>query len=127
MDDTPRRKRRRGHQQITMLPSEGVPNPDGAEAVLRWLMPRVEKEEEAASPPAAAEPETPLFVPEASSARYVTLERAAQLTGYTKQAMQTKISRGVWIQGRVWVRAPDNRVLIDMDGYNRWASGSEQR
>ena len=56
------------------------------------------------------------------STRFVTLEKAEAETGYTVQAMQTKISRGVWIEGRQWVRAPDNRILIDLEGYEKWAA-----
>lgn len=58
------------------------------------------------------------------SARYVLLTLATQLTGYTVKAMQRKIERGDWIEGKVWVRAPDGRVLIDMVGYHKWVEGS---
>lgn len=53
-------------------------------------------------------------------ARFVTIALAEALTGYTKYAIQTKIDRGVWIEGREWRRAPDGRVLIDMKGYEKW-------
>lgn len=53
--------------------------------------------------------------------RHVTIQRAAELTGYTVRAIETKIERGVWAYGKVWIRAPDNRVLIDMQGYEEWA------
>jgi hypothetical protein len=56
-------------------------------------------------------------------ARYVTIVLAAGLTGYTVQAIETKIARGIWVEGREWKRAPDGRVLIDMRGYERWAEG----
>lgn len=56
------------------------------------------------------------------SSRYVTIQRAADLTGYTVRAIQTKIDRGVWLCGRVWVHAPDGRILIDMQGYEEWAT-----
>lgn len=53
--------------------------------------------------------------------RYVTIEHFSKLSGYTPDAIRTKIKRGVWVPGNEYVRAPDNRVLIDMEGYNRWA------
>jgi hypothetical protein len=53
-------------------------------------------------------------------ARYVLLCLAHQLTGYTIKAMQRKIERGDWVEGQVWRRAPDGRILIDMEGYRRW-------
>ena len=53
-------------------------------------------------------------------ARYVLLPLAAAVTGYTSKAMQRKIERGDWQEGKVWKRAPDGRVLIDLLGYQRW-------
>ena len=55
-----------------------------------------------------------------SCARYVLLSLANQITGYTVKAMQRKIERGDWIEGKVWIRAPDGHVLIDMEGYRKW-------
>jgi len=55
-----------------------------------------------------------------ASARFVTISLAHALTGYTVNAIETKINRGVWVEGREWRRAPDGRVLIDMRGYERW-------
>jgi len=55
--------------------------------------------------------------------RYVLLPLATQITGYTVKAMERKIERGDWIEGKVWKRAPDGRVLIDMEGYARWVEG----
>ena len=57
--------------------------------------------------------------------RYVTIGLAASLTGYSKDAIRTKIRGGVWPERQVWLKAPDNRLLIDMEGYERWVeSGS---
>jgi len=54
------------------------------------------------------------------SAPYVTIEKAAEITGYTKRAIEAKIERGVWLEGDVWVHAPDGRRLISLRGYERW-------
>jgi len=53
-------------------------------------------------------------------ARYVLLPLANAITGYTVKAMERKIERGDWAEGKVWRRAPDGRILIDMQGYQRW-------
>jgi hypothetical protein len=58
-------------------------------------------------------------------ARYVLLSLAEQITGYTVKAMQRKIERGDWVECKVWVRAPDRRVLIDMVGYHKWVEGPQ--
>jgi hypothetical protein len=54
------------------------------------------------------------------SSRYVLLAAAHLLTGYTVKAMQRKIERGDWQEGKIWRRAPDGRIVIDMVGYQKW-------
>lgn len=58
------------------------------------------------------------------SIRHVTIEKFAQLTGYTPDAVRSKIKRGDWLEGKVWIKAPDGRILIDMEGYEAWAIGA---
>jgi len=58
-----------------------------------------------------------------STARYVLLPLANLLTGYSVKAMERKIERGDWQEGKVWRRAPDGRILIDVLGYQRWVEG----
>jgi hypothetical protein len=57
------------------------------------------------------------------TSRYVLLSVATHLTGYTIKAMERKIERGDWTEGKVWRRAPDGRILIDILGYQRWVEG----
>jgi hypothetical protein len=64
--------------------------------------------------------EAPIVV---STARYVLLPLANLLTGYSVKAMERKIERGDWQEGKVWRRAPDGRILIDVLGYQRWVEG----
>jgi hypothetical protein len=54
-------------------------------------------------------------------ARYVLLPLAEIITGYSVKAMERKIERADWIEGREWIRAPDNRVMLDVLGYEKWA------
>ena len=53
-------------------------------------------------------------------ARYVLLPVANAITGYSVKAMERKIERGDWPEGKLWTRAPDGHILIDMMGYQRW-------
>ena len=53
-------------------------------------------------------------------ARYVLLPLANALTGYTVKAMERKIERGDWEEGKVWRRAPDGHIMIDIAGYHQW-------
>ena len=63
------------------------------------------------------EADTPVVV---APARYVLLPVANAITGYSVKAMERKIERGDWPEGKLWKRAPDGRILIDMMGYQRW-------
>ncbi len=65
--------------------------------------------------------ESPVTV---TPARYVLLHLANVLTGYSVEAMQNEIACGVWQQDKVWKRAPDRRILIDMVGFHKWVEGT---
>jgi hypothetical protein len=54
------------------------------------------------------------------SAPYVVIEKAAEITGYTRRAIEAKIERGIWLEGQVWFRAPDGRRLISIRGFEQW-------
>ena len=53
-------------------------------------------------------------------ARYVLLTLANAVTGYSVKAMERKIERGDWQEDKVWKRAPDGRICIDLVGYEKW-------
>ena len=55
--------------------------------------------------------------------RYNTIKKFASRTGYSEAAIRSKISRGDWPKNDVWIRTPDNGLLIDSDGFERWALG----
>ena len=56
------------------------------------------------------------------SGRFPTIRRFATLTGYSEAAIRSKIQRGDWPQGHVWVRTPDQRLLIDVVGFEAWVT-----
>lgn len=57
-------------------------------------------------------------------ARYVTIELASTLTGFSPAAIRAKIAKGVWLEDRQYVRI-EGRVLIDMKGYEQWAESDK--
>lgn len=56
--------------------------------------------------------------------RFVTVSKFSAETGYSEDAVRSKIARGDWLEGAVWIKAPDGRVLLDTEGYERWACGA---
>jgi hypothetical protein len=56
--------------------------------------------------------------------RYVTIGRFEQLTGYTEDAVRSKIKRGEWLEDVVYKKAPDGRILMDLEGYESWVEST---
>ncbi|KWK50540.1 excisionase [Burkholderia stagnalis] len=52
--------------------------------------------------------------------RYLTIKKFSAETGYTEKAIRNKIHDGTWAEGEVWVKAADGRILIDVQGYEKW-------
>ncbi|MFK3944156.1 excisionase [Pseudomonas monteilii] len=52
--------------------------------------------------------------------RYMTVRKFAGESGYTEDAIRSKIRDGVWRLGEIWIKAPDGRTLIDLEGYEQW-------
>ena len=57
---------------------------------------------------------------------YKTIRQFSSESGYTEEAIRTKISRGVFRENEVWVRSPDNRILISIEGFNLWARKEQE-
>jgi len=56
---------------------------------------------------------------------HVTIGKFSEHSGYTEDAINTKIKRGVWLEDSVWIKAPDGRRLISIEGYESWVQGQE--
>ena len=56
------------------------------------------------------------------SINFMTISRFCNEAGYSEEAVRSKIKRGQWQQGREYVKAPDNRILISIKGYEEWVS-----
>jgi hypothetical protein len=61
----------------------------------------------------------------ATAISYVTIGKLSELTGYTQQAIRTKIARGVWLEGQLWRKAPDGRILFCIERYKEWVESAE--
>lgn len=51
--------------------------------------------------------------------RWLLINRAAELTGYSEDAIRHKVKNGTWAQGRIWRKAPDGRITINMTEYDK--------
>jgi hypothetical protein len=50
----------------------------------------------------------------------VTIKRAVELLGLTKRAIEGKIYRGQWVDGRQFHRDPGGQIWIDLRGVQNW-------
>jgi hypothetical protein len=55
--------------------------------------------------------------------KWVTVKKAAELSGYTPKAIERKRAEGVWLEGIIWIKAPDGRILVSPDAIDEWAEG----
>ena len=55
--------------------------------------------------------------------KFTTINKASELIGYSQNAIRCKIKQGVWLKNIHWVKAPDGRVLLNLDKIERWILG----
>lgn len=56
---------------------------------------------------------------------YVTIKKAAEVTGLTEKAIRKRIEVGKWLEGREYRRAPgERRIFINLQGVSLWLEGS---
>lgn len=65
----------------------------------------------------------PQEVVQVATARFVTIGLASVITGLTKRAIEGKVFRGEWADGKQYRKALDGRIYIDMAGFSSWVQG----
>jgi hypothetical protein len=55
--------------------------------------------------------------------KWVTIKKAAEILGYSEKAIEAKRATGVWLEGLIWRKAPDGRIMISPDGVDAWVEG----
>lgn len=61
-----------------------------------------------------------------STTRFVRIRKFVEMSGYTEQAVRSKIKDGRWIEGREYRRAPDGALLVDLVGFEKWVASKEK-
>jgi len=56
--------------------------------------------------------------------KWVLIKLLSQQTGYSENAIRAKIKKGVWINNHHWRKAPDGRILFDLDAIQCWIEGT---
>ena len=55
--------------------------------------------------------------------KWVTIAKLVELSGYTEQAIRSKIKKGIWSSGHHWRKAPDGRIVFNVKEIESWAEG----
>jgi len=55
---------------------------------------------------------------------WVTIEKFCGYSGYSKIAVNKKIHNGMWLEGLIWKKAKDGRILINLQGYDQWVQSA---
>lgn len=51
------------------------------------------------------------------------LEKYCELSGYSEGAVRKKISSGKWVEGQQYIKAPDRKIKIILEGVDKWDRG----
>jgi hypothetical protein len=54
----------------------------------------------------------------------ITIKKLAEESGYSEDALRSKISRGEFSEGIHYIKSPDGRVQIIVKEYIKWAESS---
>jgi hypothetical protein len=54
---------------------------------------------------------------------WVLISKLSELVGLTDDAIRSKMKKGVWLQGRHWRKAPDNRIYFCLPEIKKWIEG----
>lgn len=59
-----------------------------------------------------------------SNCKWVVIGKLVELTGYSEDAIRSKISKGVLRETVHFRRAPDNRILFNLEAFWKWVEGT---
>ena len=55
--------------------------------------------------------------------KWVLINKVIELVGYSDDAIRKKISSGFWLKGVHWTKAPDGRILFNLEAIQQWIEG----
>jgi hypothetical protein len=52
--------------------------------------------------------------------KWVTIKKFADMSGYTEEAIRNKTKKGIWAFKVHFTKAPDGRILINVEEVTKW-------
>lgn len=56
--------------------------------------------------------------------KWVLINKFCSESGYTDKAVRRKIEGGIWLKGIHWRKAPDGRIMINREAFERWVEST---
>lgn len=57
--------------------------------------------------------------------KWVLIKKVVEIFGYSEDAARKKMRNGVWLKGIHWTKAPDNRILFNIEAIQQWVEGKK--
>jgi hypothetical protein len=58
--------------------------------------------------------------------KWVTIKKCAEVSGYSEDAIRAKTKKGVWKYTVHFRKAPDGRILINLEEIERWIESTPE-
>lgn len=58
--------------------------------------------------------------------KWITIKELSKRSGYTEDAIRSKIKNGIWLEDIHWVKAPDGRILMNHKAIELWVEGQAE-
>jgi len=55
--------------------------------------------------------------------KWVLIKIITDTIGYSDDAIRAKIKKGVWLNGIHWRKAPDGRIVFNLEAIQKWIEG----
>ena len=52
--------------------------------------------------------------------RWVLVKKFAEMSGYSEEAVRQKIKKSVWLWGVHYRKAPDGRLVVNIEEVEKW-------
>jgi hypothetical protein len=52
--------------------------------------------------------------------KWVLINKIIELVGYSDDAIRAKLKRGVWLKNVHWRKAPDGRLMFNLEAIQKW-------
>lgn len=57
--------------------------------------------------------------------KWVRLNKFCEISGYTPDAIYSKMKKGVWLEGTHWRKGPDGHIFINLHEFEQWVEGQK--